>query len=375
VALAATVTVVLVAGSLLAIHTQSQGYRQATSSGYATLADRVGQASTATGARLSSLMAGAPTLSDGTFPVTARGVLEQGLDAAVASTSSQATQAAVIASPPPDGDLAARFTQVMDVRASATLQLRTTIDQLLGMQPLPVAGSPSTSSPGSAATLISADQAGSEMAAEGQEFQEADAGYRAMLAAAAARRVPFRVHASVWVPAPVDTAPLGSAMLGATAAALASSPALVPFHHLVVTAVGLEPAAVPSGRAGIVATSCSNPQSTVAGGTPTEVPPTSTLAALVSVTNCGNVRESDVTVSVAVVQSDPVGTAPPPVGQRGGRVETVVAIASGASSAPDLAPLPVASGHLYTVTVSVSLPPGQTDPNGAVQQFLVQVAA
>ncbi len=374
VAVAATITIVLVAGSLLAIHTQSQGYRDATTRGYAVLADRVGRASTATGARLSSLMAQAPTLTDGTFPSTARGVLEQGLDSAVAATSFQATQAATIASPPPVDGLSDRFTGVMDLRESATRQLRTTIDQLLGMQPLPVAGAPTAGGQSAPATLISADQAASEMSAEGQQFEDADADFRAMVAWAAARHLPVRLHPSVWVPAPIATAPLGSVVLGSTAAALASSPALVPFHHLVVTAVGLVPPAVASGGVGVVGTSCSNPQSTVPGGAPTEMPPTSTLTALVSVTNCGNVRESDVTVSVTVALSDPPGTAPPPTGQRGGRVQAVVAIASGASTAPDLPALPVASGHQYTVTVSVSLPPGQVDPTGATQEFLVQVA-
>jgi hypothetical protein len=372
---AATITIALVAGSLLAIHTQSQGYRDATSSGYAVLADRVGVASTDTGARLSSLIASAPTLTDGSFPRTARGVLEEGLDSAVADTASQATQAATIASPPPVADLADRFSQVMDLRALATRQLRATIDKLLGMQPLPVAGAPTSGGESAPATLISADQAASEMSAEGQDLEDADADFRALVGSAAAQHHPFHLHASVWVPAPVDAAPLGPVALGSTAAALASSPALAPFHHLVVTAVGLEPPAVPSGGVGSAGTSCADPQSTVPGSTPTEVPPTSTLTALVSVTNCGNVGESDVTVSVTAALSDPPGTALPPVGQRGGRVQAVVAIAAGSSSAPDLAPLAVASGHRYTVTASVSLPPGQVDPTGATQVFLVQVTA
>ena len=149
---------------------------------------------------------------------------------------------------------------------------------------------------------------------------------------------------------------------------------MVPFHHLVVTAVGLAPPAVPTSGVGIVATSCIAPTSTVPGASPTVVPPTATLAALVSVTNCGNVPEADVTVSVTVAPADPAGTTPPPVGQRGGRSQAVVSIASGSSSAPALAPLPVASGHTYTLTVAVTLPPGQADPAGATQQFLVQVA-
>jgi len=76
-------------------------------------------------------------------------------------------------------------------------------------------------------------------------------------------------------------------------------------------------------------------------------------------------------VSVA----DPPGTAPPPAGRRGGQVQSVVSLESGASAAPDLSPLPVATGHRYTVTVNVSLPPGQADPAGSVQEFLVEIAS
>jgi len=374
VGIAAAVTLVLVGGSLLAIHTQSQGYRSATTSGYAGLADQVGQASTRTGAQLATLMASAPTLTNQKFPDTARAVLQQGLDAAVADTAAQATQAATIASPPPVGDLAHRFTGVMRVRESATARLRSTIDRLLGMRPLPVAGAPTSSAPSAPATLISAGQAEAEMSAEGRVFEQADADFRSLRATAAAQHLSFHLHPSVWVPYPVDTAPLGSAALGASATALASSTALVPFHHLVVTAVGLSPPAVPAGGVGTVSTSCIDPQSTVPGAVPTVLPPTTTVAALVSVTNCGNVPESDVTVTVAVAPADPAGVTPPSLGVSGGTSRAVVAIASGSSSAPPLAPLSVSSGHRYTVTVTVSLPPGQADATGATQEFLIQVA-
>ena len=113
------------------------------------------------------------------------------------------------------------------------------------------AGAPTATATGpSATTQISADQAAAEMSAEGRTFEQSDALFRAIRNSAAVRHLPFRLHPSVWVPAPVATAPLGSAALGATAAALASSPALVAFHHLVVTAVGLSPPAVPIGRGG-----------------------------------------------------------------------------------------------------------------------------
>ena len=367
-------TVVVLVGSLLAIHTRSQGYRDATTRGYAALADQVGLASTRTGSQLSSLLGAAGALTDRAYPYTARNVLEQGLDSAVLDTSDQAAQAATVASPPAVGDLSPQFTAVMQLRASATARLRSTVDQLLGMQPLPIAGAPSTTTPGATATpatLISVEQAAAEMSAEGAAFVQSDAEFRALEATAAGLRAPFHLHPSVWVP--TSTSPLGPVVLGSTATTLASSPALVPVHHLVVTAVGLNPPAVPTGGVGIVATTCAAPTSTTPGSAPTVLPPTSTVTALVTVTNCGTVPESGVTVTVAVSPADPAGSAPPPPGGGGGRSRATVALVPGASAAPVLAALPVSPAHRYTVTVSVSLPPGQSDPAGSTQQFLVQV--
>jgi hypothetical protein len=374
IAIAVSITVVLVGGSLIAIHTQSQGYRTSTTAGYAALADRVGLASTRTGSQLSTLMAGASALTNSAFPETARGILEEGLDVAVQDTSEQAQQAQNLQSPPPEGGLGPRFTRVMTLRASATAALRTTIDRLLGMQPLPVAGGATPPSTPSTTTQISSEQAAAEMAAEGLTFERSDALFRALQSSARSQHLPFRLHPSVWVPAPTATAPLGSATLGATAAALASSPALVAFHHLVVTAVGFSPPAVPTGGVGTVSTDCIAPVSTVPGTAPTVLPPTGVLTALVTVTNCGNVPESDVTVTLTVTPADTPGASGPPATARGGRSTATVDMISGASAAPSLAPLPVAGGHTYTVTVAVTLPPGQADPAGSTQQFLVQVA-
>jgi hypothetical protein len=373
IAIAATITVVLVAGSLIAIHTQSQGYRSATTAAYVALINPLGQASASTGARLATLVAGAASLSDTALPETARGVLQQGLDSAVRETADQASEARNLASPPPQDDLAPRVTQVMALRATATAGLRSTVDRLLGMQPLPVAGAPAASVPAGPTTLISSDQAATELAAEGQTFEQADDLFRSVRASVAAQHTRLRVEPSVWVPSPTSTAPLGSTQLGAAAGALASSPALAAFHHLVVTAVGLSPPGVPNGGVGSVSTSCLAPTSTVPTSTPTVVPPTGTLGASVTVTNCGNVPEFGVTVSVVVAPADVPGLVAPPAGHRGGRSSAVVSVAPGSSTAPVLPPLPVATGHRYTVTVQVSLPPGQADPTGSTQQFLVYV--
>ena len=150
---------------------------------------------------------------------------------------------------------------------------------------------------------------------------------------------------------------------------------MVPFHQLVVTAVGLRPAAVPVGGVGSVSTSCTDPRSVAPDSSATVVPPTATLGVLVSVSNCGNIPESGVIVRMTVRPSDPAGTAPAPAGKQGGQVRSVVSIAPGWSSAPSLRTVPVASGHRYTLTVSVSLPLGQADGSGSSQSFLVQVAS
>jgi len=367
------VTVVLVAGSLIAIHTQSKGYRSATTAGYVALVDPLGQASARTGARLATLMAGAASLQDTALPKTARGLLQQGLDAAVRDTAGQAAQARNLGSPPPEGDLAPRVDQAMGLRASATAALRSTVDRLLGMAPLPVAGAPATTVPTGPTTLISADQAATELAAVGRTFEQSDGLWRSVRATAAGLHPHLAVRASVWVPAPTSTAALGSDQLQAAAGALASSPALVAFHHLVVTAVGVVPPGVPDGGVGSAATSCAAPASVAPTATPTVVPPTGTLGADVTVTNCGNVPEYGVTVSLTVVPTDVPGVAAPPAGHRGGRSSSSVSVASGSSTSPVLRAQPVTAGHRYTLTVRVSLPAGQADAAGSTQQFLVYV--
>jgi len=373
VAIAATITLVLVGGSLLAIHTQSQGYRNSTTAGYVALADPVGQASARTGTRLATLMARAASLPDTAAPATARGILQQGLDSAVRAAADQAAQAGNLASPPPEDGLATRFTKVMVLRSTATTALRSTVDRLLGMQPLPVAGAPSTTAPAVPTTQISATQAATELATEGRTFEQADTLFRSVRATAATHHLAHRLQPSVWVPAPTTTAPLGSTQLGAAAGALASSSALVAFHQLVLTAVGITPPAVPTGGIGSVSTSCATPASVVPTAAPAVVPPTGALGASATVTNCGNVPEVGVHVSVSVVPADVPGVAAPPARARGGRRTAVVAVAPGSSTSPVLAPLPVADGHRYAVTVEVSLPPGQTDTTGSTQEFLVYV--
>ena len=188
------------------------------------------------------------------------------------STAQQADRAEGLVPPYPTGTVSDRFTQVMVDRAKATADLRTTIDRSLGMAPLPIAGAPSTSTP-SSAPLIPIGQATAVMGAVGVLFQRADRLYGDLLAYVHAQRLPIHLPQSVWVPPPVAEAPLGPTQLAATASALSTAVPLVPFHQLVITAVGLEPPAVTTGVPGTASNSCSAPTSSVRTSTPTVLPP------------------------------------------------------------------------------------------------------
>jgi hypothetical protein len=371
----AVVAGVLVIGSVAEINAQSAGYRATTNAGYGALATRVVEASNQTGSRLATLMDQAPTLPNKATPEFARSVIQQVLDQAVAASAGQARQVAGLAPPYPTGNTAERLTGVLTDRATAVARLRNVIDRQLGMAPLPVAGSPdspTTSATVAAVPEISVAQAATELAAVGLLFQRADDAYRVLAAADRADRAPVRLPRSVWVPLPVASAPLGSVRLGATAAALAASPALAPFHEVIISAVGLSPPAVASGGPGAIGDGCGNARvSTVPGASPTVVPPTTTLRATTTVTNCGTVVASPVTVTQTVALADPAGTAPPPAGDRGGTATARVDVAAGGSAVVPLPAVAVAGGHRYTLTLSV--PPGTAGSAGTVQQFLIQI--
>ena len=160
---AAAVALVLVVGSIAEIHAQSGGYRSSIDAGYGALAVRVVDASNQTGTQLAAVMDSAPSLTNQALPRTARAVLEQGLDAAVAATAEESDQAAHLVPPDPTGQVSDQFTDVMAARATGTADLRTTIDRLLGLTPLPIAGAPATSIPPAPAVLISIGQASTSM--------------------------------------------------------------------------------------------------------------------------------------------------------------------------------------------------------------------
>ena len=208
---------------------------------------------------------------------------------------------------------------------------------------------------------------------EGSLVVSADAAYASLATALLRQAGGARLPVSVWAPQPVSSAPLGPRALGATAATLATTPALAAYHKVIVSTVGITPAASPTGAPGIAGTGCDAPASTVPSGTPTQLPPTSTVAAQVTVTNCGTVAETGLTVSATLVTvSAPGGGA----AGAGRSVSTSRAVSLGPRSSTGLAlsPLPVGSGGAYTLTVAVSVPPDQAQASGSSQQFALAIA-
>jgi hypothetical protein len=375
---------VLVIGSVVEIHAQSAPYRRMTDQGYAALASRVVDASNQSGARLAAVIYTAPSIPNQPLPNTARGEIQQGLDVAVSTSSQEARQARALTPPSTSDGVATQFTAILEGRAAAVASVVATIDQLLGMAPLPVAGAPTTTTTSSAhlSAVISVSQASQQLAAAGTRIEQADRAYAAWARQLRRGKVPgagpIKVPTSVWAP---SGSPLTSTQLGNSAALLNGAVALVPFHQMVITAVGLAPPAVPSptpnnpAGSGTIATSCNppNPASTVAGPTPTVLPPTGSVTPLVTVTNCGTVIQNNVTVTETLALADAPGTGPPPPGATGSSARTTVTTVAGQSRALSFPALQVAGGHDYTLTITLNPPTGQANLAGTSQQFLLRI--
>jgi hypothetical protein len=92
-----------------------------------------------------------------------------------------------------------------------------------------------------------------------------------------------------------------------------------------------------------------------------------------TVTNCGTVVETGVTVSQTLTPVAAAGAQPPPPGARGRTTQTKVTLRSGSSVALSMPPLTVAGGHLYELSLAVAIPP-QANPAGSTQKFLIQIS-
>ncbi len=364
---------VIVVASIAEINAQSAPYRQMVNRSFGALASPLVNASTQTGRDLATTMTQAAGAS------STRNGLQQKLDQAVADATSQSRDAASLIAPAAVGALDQQLVAVFADRASATTAVRSAVDGLLGMTPLPVAGGSVSTTP-TTAPPVTAAQATTLLSTAGAQISKADANYASVRKALARATGPVRLPRSSWVTGPPSTAPLGPTQLAAVPASLAAAPALAILHQLLISAAGLSPPAITTtGGSSTVGEGCSNPSTRPASPPATILPPTTRISAQVTVTNCGNVNESGVTVTTTVqavpgapIQGTHQSSAPSTTTPTS--LRQTISLTSGSSMSLAMGPLRVEAGHEYVVTLAVSVPPGQTDPAGTTQAFLVQVS-
>ncbi len=354
---------VVVVASIAEINAQSASYRQTANRSFGALATPIAIASTQTGRSL------ATTMTQASVPSSSRLTLQEQLDELVTESQTQASDAASLAPPAANGSLQQRFAYAIGERATATAALRTAVDGLFQMAPLPTVGLTATETPATPPPLTAA-QATTRFLAVASLIQQADNDYAAVRRSLAHLPGPVSIPRSVWVVGQATTAPLGLIQLGASVPVLAASPSLAVVDQVVITAVGLSPPAVVASSPSAIGDGCTAPLSQAPGTAATVLPPTTTVSAQVTVTNCGNVAEHDLPVSASIAP-DPGGT-PGPVSSSS---HATVSLTPGASTTVTLGGLRVASKGQYLVTLSVVPPVDQANQAGATQQFLVQIAA
>ncbi len=350
--------VVLVVGALIggAFFTgrASGPYRRSVNRSFAVQASVVVDASNRTGAQLRSLVNAMPTLS--------RPRLQTELDDLVVQSANDSAEAAALSPPAAPAGVSGDFATVMADRAAAVRQLRSAVDGLLGMAPLPVAGAPSSASAssGPSAILLSTSQVGSELASAGAELAQADRSYAALRRQLFAAGGSARLPRSVWVTDPTLWAPGPVATL---VDEVASSRRLAPHHRVELVAVRLDPPAVPPLNGSPPA-----PAGLPGGVAVSVLPPTGSLTVTAVLWNAGNVAESGLVVSASLQE---LGAAP---GAAGTSVRHTLTLAPSRGAAVVLPALPVRPGSSYVLTVAVTPPAAQTDLSGLTQAVAVVVS-
>jgi hypothetical protein len=265
--------------------------------------------------------------------------LQAGLDAAVLETSQQAGRAADLASSSPTGHFSAALAAVFADRAHALVEVRAAIDGLLGMTPLAVAGAPGSTTAATIPSMLSATAVTDRISGAGQLLIHSDQQYRQVRRTLAAAAGHARMPASVWVTNPAEWQ-IDSVAVQVNL--VAASAALAVVHHVILRAIRLEPAALPS--------------PTGAPSSASMLSPTSEVQVIVVISNLGSVDEphTDVQFTLALQPSGPT---------QSGLTRTVrrsVALPSGTSATLNPAQFSVTPGSSYFLTISIVSPAGQT---------------
>lgn len=344
-------------GGLLKVHSQSTGYERAVDRSYAAQIRVVVDQSNRLGRDFHALLA---SMSGET-----RTSLEVSLDTLVRSADAAARQAATAASPAPAGGAGGDVTVAMTDRAAAMRALRSTVDRLLGLEPLVVAGAPNAGHAGKLPRPLSAAGAAEALAKVGTLLSRSDRSYdvgRQVLQAAPGHAV---LPSSVWSG---RTAAWTSAGTLAMVDALTRSPTLVATRRveLVGHTLALTPAPVPSPAAGAT-------QGVAV------VPPTGRLGVSVVVANDGDVAERGIVVRAAIGEPAGAGggaggggSTPPATGTGAGGTSGAarpgrsrrISLTPHSSETVTLPSMRVAPGHRYVVAVTV-VPPLPDSPGAA----------
>jgi hypothetical protein len=303
-------------------------------------------------AKQSDASASSATALMNTLQAQNRPGLQIALDNLVQQTADEAAGARAAAGATPLGTVGAGFAAVFADRARSMVDLRAAIDGYLGMQPPPVAGAATTaaSSPsaGAGATLLTATEATNRIAAAGALLARSDSLYRSVRHALRTAAGNGRLPASTWVPDPQLWA------AGAVASQIdlmASSPSLAVVHYLALRTVQVSPPSLPTPQGGPANVSV--------------LTPTNQISVDVVLANDGSVAEPRATVHYTVADQSSGATS--------SRTHTV-ALAPGGSQALPTARFGVVAGRTYVLTVSVDVPPAQTQLAGTAVQYVLAIS-
>lgn len=274
VALVVVVGIVVLVGSISRVHHESGPYWRDVDQSYAVQIRGVVRQSNHTGAQLRRVLAHMAT--------DTRASLETSLGTLATTTKELAHEASTFATPAPAAGAGADIAQAMADRAEVVAGLRSTVNGLLDMAPLPQPGTAGTMARTSATHTLSAQAAVSKLEAASAKLKDADRLYGAGRHALV--RSPGHAHLppSVWLQ---HTAGWTSGRAQSIVQELAGSSSLAPVHDVVLAphALVLTPAPVPP----------------VQGSSATatlRLPPTSRLSLTAVVADKGNVAEPGVVV-------------------------------------------------------------------------------
>jgi hypothetical protein len=326
----AVVLTALVVGGVTQISRQSGPYDATLNRSFAAQGAVVATESNSSATELRQLMS--------TMRNLPRQVVQEELDSEVQQTASEESLAQAAPASPPQAAQQAAFVAVFAARAKAVRQIRSSIDDLLGMRPLPVAGGPdgnallrtNTTLASSTASTNGLVAAGALLTTADQRYQSVRRELRAASGHADLPRSKWVTSATAW-----QADSLTSVVNG-----LSISPELGATHRLLLSSVRINPPDLPTVSGASSQTSTLSPTTSV------------TVTAVLS--DLGSVDEPDFSVQY-MLTPELNGTAVTPVTK-------VKRSSLEAGGSVVMAPVrfKVKPGHRYQLIVAIELPATQS---------------